>query len=440
MSRLTREALIEHFHAHAKVPSRFRIGAEWEKEALTPDGRRLPFFGDGGVQDVLRALVERFGWTPRPEGEHLVALERDGDTITLEPGAQVETSLRPLASVAEVEAGLRRHLAELHAVTPPSITWSSLGFTPFQDIAEIPWVPKARYGIMGPYLARRGRLGHHMMKGTTSIQASFDYSSEADCARKLQASLALSPVATALFAHSPLAAGRPAGAMSFRALTWRETDPDRCGLLEDVVDASFTFERWVDYMLDVPMMFLKVHGRWHAAEGMPFRTWMERGFLGEYPDLDQWELHLTSVFPEVRLKRYVEIRSCDNVPFELLPAMPALWKGLLYDEVALGEALDLAASLPGPRERLGLAAATDGLRGEWGARSLGDWARDLVDIAERGLGRQAAGGDDERRYLEPLRRRLDRDGGSPAEDAVAAWSRTGGDVTSFLEAIAYPRD
>lgn len=433
---VTRDQLIGWFESACK-PTR-RVGFEWEKSAARTDGASVRFDDVDGVESILVRLADRFGWSPAREAGRLVALSRDGSNITLEPGGQIELSTAPHETLAGIERELRRHLAELQDVTRGSdILFLQVGFTPLADVTSIPFVPKGRYGLMERYLADRGDLAHAMMKGTTSIQVTLDYESEADCSRKVAVVSALSPVVTALAASSPLASGRPTGARSFRARCWRSTDPDRTGLRPGLLDTGFTFARWVDWLLQMPMMFIEQEGRYLDAGGRTFDHWMRFGISGARPGLKDWELHLTSVFPEVRVKNFIEIRGADNGPLPNILGIAALWKGLLYDPDALQEALGVADALPSDRrdELLDLAIA-EGLAGRWAGRSLRAWAGYILEIASAGLSRQAPDGPAEVAYLAPLVE-MAQEGRSYAGRILAA-AETTSDPRALLSTLAYP--
>ncbi len=435
---VSRRDLLEWFEAACVPEADFRVGLEWEKEAVRRDGRRVPFDAADGIESILTRLSERFGWTPIREGEHVVALERDGAAITLEPGGQIEISTAPHRALAGIERALRRHLGELQDVTRGTdVLFLSTGFTPVQPIGAIPFVPKARYAVMRSYLATRGDGGLAMMKGTSAVQVAFDFSSEADCARKFALAMALSPVVTALASSSPLVGGRPSGYHSWRARCWQHTDPARTGLLAELLDGPFTFARWVDWLLRVPMMFVRRGHDYVDAGGRTFGDWIRDGIDGQRPGMDDWELHLTSVFPEVRVKNFIEIRGADNGPLPHVLGIGALWKGLLYDAAALAEAEEVAAALPlAERATLWEVAAKDGLAGRHKGRSLRAWAGYLLEVASAGLQRQAPDGPAEVAYLAPLVE-MARRGESAAVDTLRAWEATP-DPRALVSALAYP--
>ncbi len=419
-SRLSRDQLLADYQGYARPESDWLIGGEFERHLLREDGTPVPFFGEHGVQWLLDQLAQRHDWKRVHEGEHLVALAGHGASVTLEPGCQFELSGAPFVQIADlaneakgftrqVQAILDEHGAPFHQV--------ALGFTPWADVEDIGFVPKARYDIMGPYLRKTGKLAHHMMKGTAAIQATYDFADEEDCARKVGIATRLGPLTVALFANSPLSGGQPNGFMSFRNHIWGQTDPDRTG----IPDASegFTYARWVDYLLDVPMMFTKHGGVWSPAYGRTFREWMDDGIEGVYPNRGDWDLHLTSVFPEVRVKRGIEVRGADCVSTPMALAFVALFKGLFYCGRATGEAVEIAErfSRADTRDQRFDAAARGGLQGQVGGRPLADWAAELLDATWGGLGRCAP---HEQALLRPLVDTVER-GVSPAADVLASW-------------------
>jgi glutamate--cysteine ligase len=416
-ARLTRDDLLRTYATYGRSRARWLLGGEFERHLLGPDGLPAPYDGPDGV----RALLQRFvadGWIPTREGAAPIKLEREvrqpgvpgtGAAITLEPGGQFELSGSPYATVAEVVAEAEAFVRQTDAyLADTPYRQVALGYTPFARIEDVPWVPKGRYAIMREHMAAVGTHGHHMMKGTAATQASFDFSDEADCARKMRIGITLAPLVTAMFANSPLTRGRPNGWQSFRGFVWTRTDPARTGFPDAA--ASFSFERWVDYLLDVPMMFTKVDGRWEPAHGRSFRHWMEHGDAqGRFPTMADWDLHQTSVFPEVRVKHQIEVRMGDCVPVRLSAAFCALFEGLFYCDVSLQQAMGVAARFEryGTKQERFLVACREGLRGVVGGRPLAAWAEELVDAASGGLCRCASAGrpgfaGGESRWLAPL--------------------------------------
>jgi glutamate--cysteine ligase len=395
---LTRDTLVASYHASGKPRERWRVGAEFERHLLNAEGFPLPYPGEPGVR-WLMGKFERDGWTPYLEGEFPIALHRGEASITLEPGGQFELSGAPFRTVGEVE-GEARSFAErvAHHLEGTGVRQAALGFTPYAAIDEVGWVPKGRYVVMREHLAQTGPLAHHMMKGTAAVQATYDYSDEEDAARKVRLATLLGPLTTATFANSPYSEGHASGYISYRGHIWTRTDPSRTGFPEAA--ARFTFAGWVDWLLQVPMMFQKdEQGRWQAAHGRTFAQWMEDG--ARPPDEAAWNLHLTSVFPEVRVKHTIEVRGADCVPLPLAMGFVALWKGLFYDDRALDGALEVArrfAEAGSTQERFDTACRR-GLAGEVGGRRLASWAEQVIELADAGLSRLDS---EDRRWLLPL--------------------------------------
>lgn len=407
MDTLTRDDLVAQYHRSGKPRDRWRVGAEFERHLLRSDGTPLPYDGAPGVRWLMSHL-EPDGWGPHLEDGQPIALARGEASVTLEPGGQFELSGAPWRTVGEVEAEARAFAVETDAkLAGTGVRQVALGFTPYAAIPTIGWVPKGRYVVMRDYLGAAGDLAHHMMKGTAAVQATYDYGDEDDCARKVRLSTLLGPLTTGTFANSPYAEGRPTGFLSYRGHIWTRTDPARTGFPEAA--RRFTFERWVDWLLQVPMMFFKdAVGHWQFAHGRTFADWMASD-AAHRPTQADWELHLTSVFPEVRVKRTIEVRGADCVPLPLAMGFVAWWKGLFYSERALDAATAVAerfASHGTQRERFDV-ACREGLEGRIGGRPMADWAREIVEIAGSGLS------DDERRWLGPLQEQL-ATGVSPA--------------------------
>lgn len=443
-ARLELDDLRASYAGYGAPRARWLVGGEFERAAVHPDGNHVGYFEPRGVRWMLDTLHAATGWPRVQEDGNPIGLDAPGGaTVTLEPGGQVEWSGAPFAAIGDLAAEVRANrrqlldLAEAAAGDGHPFRWISCGLAPHQRIGEIGFVPKGRYRVMQEYLPRHGDLAHWMMKGTCSVQANYDYADEADCARKFHLALDLGPLTVALFANSPLAEGKLTGMMSTRGNVWTRVDPARSGFPPSVRSA-YTHETWIQYLLDVPMMFFKRDGQWSQAEGMTFRHWMEHGSDGRFPSPSDWALHQTSVFPEVRVKRTIEIRGADAVGIDGAIALCALWKGLLYDDGAHAQARALADEfLSGPRRRethpheaLHADACLRGLRAEASGRSFAEWAGDLVAIAERGL---AALGEPPG-WLDPLAHWAER-GRSPAEDVVEAYERGG--MPAVLDAVAY---
>src|SRR5437588_965370 len=344
----TREDLVAWFEAGSKPRSRFRIGTEHEKFVFTVDGHNpVPYEGRRGICALLEGMQHLLGWEPIVEAGNIIGLfdVTGGGAISLEPGGQFELSGAPVETVHQTCSELMAHLAQVKEVARPlGIGFLGRGMTPTWTRAEIPMMPKGRYRIMTAYMPKVGTLGLDMMYRTCTVQTNLDFASEADMVKKLRVSLALQPVGTALFANSPFTQGRPNGFLSFRSEIWRDTDNQRTGMLPWAFEPGMGFERWVDYALDVPMYFVKRGDEYIDVAGQSFRDLLAgklASMQGERATISDWANHLTTIFPEVRLKRYLEMRGADSGPWRRLSALPALWVGLLYDDACLDAAWDL---------------------------------------------------------------------------------------------------
>ena len=399
--------LADYLASGCKPRSEWRIGTEHEKFGFRrADASPLPY-QPHGIRDVLEALAPR-GYKRIEDDGNLIGLSRDGLSISLEPGGQFELSGAPLATLHETEAEMQAHFAELREVCEPmGIGFAPLGFHPTATLAQMPMMPKSRYGIMKRYMPKVGTRGLDMMFRTCTVQVNLDFSDEADMVRKLRVSSLLQPVATALFANSPFYEGRPNGLLSNRAAVWLDVDPARSGVPEVIFEEEFGFERYVEWVLDVPMYFVSRGGRLRDVAGASFRRWLQRRedrLADIEPTVGDFADHLTTVFPDVRLKRFLEMRGADAGSPEMMVALSALWVGLLYDEGALAAAEELCARFAAG-DLLGLRAVVpwQGLDGPLSKASAGlvrDVAAGMVAIARIGL---AARGHDEEGYLRPLR-------------------------------------
>jgi len=438
--------LVAYLAAGEKPPSAFRIGTEHEKFVYRRDDLRpLPYDGPGGIRWLLERFAERFDWTIKREQELPIALERGAASVTLEPGGQFELSGAPLATLHDTCREASRHLAEVKAITEPAgIGMLGIGGNPKWALADIPRMPKPRYGIMTAYMPKRGRLGVDMMYRTATIQVNLDFASEADMVRKFRIGIALQPIATALFANSPFTEGRPNGFLSYRSHCWTDTDPDRSGMLPFVFDDGFGYERYVDYMLDVPMYFVHRGDRMIDVSGQSFRDFMAGklpGLPGARPTLDDWSEHLTTAFPEVRLKRFLEMRGADGGPWNMICALPALWVGLLYDASTLEATWDLCRDWRFDEiQRMRADVPTLGLAAPFRDRTVGDVAKEVLALAEAGLaarGHADIDGRDERKHITPLLEIVER-GETPAEAKLRlvrdAWN---GSVDPLFTQFAY---
>ena len=429
--------LVDFLAAGCKPRERWRIGTEHEKFGFLTDTRApLPYDGPRSIRAIFEGLAARFGWTPVREGAAIIGLTRAGANISLEPGGQFELSGAPLTDIHATRAELETHLSEVRAIADPmGVGFMGIGAAPEWRHAEMPMMPKGRYRLMTDYMGRVGTHGTQMMYRTCTVQVNLDFASEADMVLKMRVALALQPVATALFASSPFFEGRPNGHRSWRSRIWRSLDDARTGMLPFAFEPGFGFERYVDWVLDVPMYFVYREGRYINALGQSFRDFL-KGRLpalpGEVPTLSDWADHLTTVFPEARLKRYIEMRGADAGPMGNLVALPAFWTGLMYDDAALAAAWDLVRGWDGAtREGLRVAASEAGLAGEAGGVRLREVALRAVALARAGLEARGLG---EEAHLAPIEA-IDASGRTRADDLLAAHAgEWGGDLGRVYEA------
>ncbi len=388
-----------------KPRDQWRIGTEHEKFGWLTDSRLpLPYAGDRSISALFAGLESRFGWTPVREGGNVIGLTRNGANISLEPGGQFELSGAPLVSALETAAELDNHLDEVRQIADPlGIRFLSVGAAPEWRHDQMPVMPKGRYRLMTDYMGRVGTHGTQMMYRTSTVQVNLDFASEADMVQKMRVALALQPVATALFASSPFFEGRENGHKSWRSRIWRGLDDSRTGMLPFAFEDGFGFQAYVDWVLDVPMYFVYRDGAYINALGQSFRDFLQGklpALPGEKPTLSDWADHLTTVFPEARVKKYIEMRGADAGDRPHLVALPAFWTGLMYDQTALDAAWDLVKGLDAEtRQGLRVAASVSALQGEAGGVKLMDLARAAVGLSHAGL---AARGFGEERLLAPL--------------------------------------
>lgn len=441
-----RNDLVDYLAAGCKPPSAWRIGTEHEKFAYRVDDLRpLAYEGAGGIGQILDRLSGT-AWEPVREDGRIIALQdAEGCSITLEPGGQIELSGAPLATIHQTCGEIDRHLQQLRALSAElGFRLLGLGYQPKWPPEDLPWMPKARYRIMRRYMPTRGALGLRMMQATCTVQVNLDFDSERTMVEMFRIGLALQPIATALFANSPFVNGAPSGYLSYRSHIWTDTDPDRCGILPFVFEDGFGFDRWVEYLLDVPMYFVKRAGSYIDVAGQSFRDFLAGrlpGFPNQRPSLSDWSDHLTTVFPEVRLKRYLEMRGADSGPWDRLCALPALWTGLLYDGDARRQAADLIRDwTDAERQALRAAVPRQALAAPFRDGTVGDLARAVLTIAEAGLERrnhQDGQGNDERKHLAPLWR-IVNERRTLAEELLARFEgEWGGRVDPVFAAYAF---
>ena len=444
----TRDELVAWFAEGSKPKSQFRIGTEHEKFVFTVEGHNpVPYDGRRSIHALLEGMQHLLGWEPIIEDGNIIGMfdVTGGGAISLEPGGQFELSGAPLETVHQTCSELMAHLAQVKEVARPlGIGFLGLGMTPNWSRAQIPMMPKGRYRIMTSYMSRVGKYGLDMMYRTCTVQTNLDFSSEADMVKKLRVSLALQPVATAMFANSPFTEGKPNGFLSFRSEIWRDTDNQRAGMLPWAFEPGMGFERYVDYALDVPMYFVKRGDRYIDVAGLSFRDLLAgklAALPGERATISDWANHISTIFPEVRLKRYLEMRGADGGPWRRLPALPAYWVGILYDDDALDAAWDLVKGFSAQeRQTLRDEVPRLGFKATIGGRSVLQLAKSTLALAEKGLARRRrfdANGHDESRYLRPIQEYVAR-GITPAEELLekfhGPWN---GSVAPAFEEYAY---
>ncbi len=397
--------LAELLESGNKPRADWRIGTEHEKFGWLTDSRKpLPYAGDRSISALFAGLETRFGWTPLRESENIIGMTRNGANISLEPGGQFELSGAPLVSVLDEAAELQSHLDEVRALADPlGIKFMGIGAAPEWAASDMPVMPKGRYRLMTDYMGRVGTHGTQMMYRTCTVQVNLDYASEADMVKKLRVAIALQPVATALFASSPFFDGKVNGHKSWRSRIWRGLDNARTGMLPFAFEGTFGFQAYVDWVLDVPMYFVYRDGKYINALGQSFRDFL-KGRLpalpGEKPTLSDWADHMTTVFPEARVKKYIEMRGADCSDQAHIDALPAFWVGLMYDQTALDAAWDLVKGFDAAtREGLRVAASVSALQAEADGVRLIDLARAAVGLSHAGLIARGLG---EERLLAPL--------------------------------------
>jgi glutamate--cysteine ligase len=453
----SRHDLVAWFEEGSKPNGPFRVGTEHEKFPFyTADHTPVPYEGlighgpaaaeRGGIRSLLEGMQSSLGWDPIMDGEHIIGLfdAKEGGAISLEPGGQFELSGAPVDSIHDNDAELKTHFAALHAISKPlGIEFLTLGMSPKWQRPEIPMMPKQRYRIMAKYMPSVGTRGLDMMFRTSTVQANLDYASEADMVKKLRVSLALQPLTTALFANSPFMDGKPNGYLSGRSEVWRDTDNQRAGMLAFAFEDGMGFERYVDYALDVPMYFVKRGGVYHDVAGMNFRDLLAgklQALPGEQAMLSDWANHLSTIFPEVRLKRYLEMRGADTGPLAFINALPALFVGLLYDSLALDGAWELVKHwTPEARQVLRDEVPRLGLDAQIAGRTLRDLGRDILSLSRQALDRRAkfdAQGRSEAYFLDPLDHVIA--GGTQAELLLATYEKEwAGNIDKVFDTCVY---
>ena len=442
------EQLAEYMASGEKPKDDWRIGTEHEKFGYCKDTLLpLPYDGPRSIKAMLEGLRDRFGWDPVFEQGNIIGLTKDGANVSLEPGGQLELSGAPLETIHQTCDEVNEHLREVHEIADRiGARFIGLGAAPEWSHDQMPMMPKGRYRLMTDYMGRVGTHGTQMMYRTCTVQVNLDFASEADMVKKLRVALSLQPVATALFANSPFFEGKPNGHKSWRSRIWRSLDDARTGMLPFVFEDGMGYQRYVDWVLDVPMYFVYRDGKYINALGQSFRDFL-KGELpalpGEKPTLSDWADHMTTVFPEARVKKYIEMRGADGGPWRRLCALPALWVGLLYDQSALDAAWDLCKHWDDEtREALRVAASVDGLQAEAGGVKMHDLAREAVAIAQAGLKARARPGaagmiPDETHFLNALQESVDS-GKVPADELLEKYhGEWAGDLSRIYAEYSY---
>jgi glutamate--cysteine ligase len=445
----SRDELAAHLESGGKPREAWRIGTEHEKLGFYKDGHSpVPYEGPKGIRALLEGMQALLGWEPIHDGDAIIGLADPvgGAAISLEPGGQFELSGAPLKSIHQTCREVHAHLAQVRQVADPlDIGFLGIGMSPKWRLSETPVMPKSRYRIMANYMPKVGTHGLDMMFRTCTVQVNLDFADEADMVDKMRVGLALQPVATALFANSPFTENKPNGFLSYRSEIWRDTDNMRAGMLPFAFEPGFGFEAYVDWALDVPMYFVTRGGRYHDMTNFTFRQFLDGMAPNDLPDpqptMGDWKNHLSTLFPEVRLKTYLEMRGADGGPWRRLCALPALWVGLLYDSTSLDAAKDLIATWTAEeRQALRDAVPRTALATPFRNRTVLDLSREVVAIARDGLQRRAVAGNgasDETAYLGPLEETLAL-GRSPAESLLWQYeTRWGRSVEPLFEEYIY---
>jgi glutamate--cysteine ligase len=442
------EQMAEYLASGCKPKEDWRIGTEHEKFGFCKDSLLpLPYEGERSIHAVLSALRDRHDWQELHEAGKLIGLTKDGANISLEPGGALELSGAPLETIHETCDEVNVHLKEVKGIADEiGVGFIGLGAAPTWMHEEMPLMPKGRYKLMDAYMGKVGTMGRTMMRRTSTVQVNLDYSSEADMIQKLRVGIALQPVAVALFANSPFFEGKPNGHKSWRSRVWRDTDNARAGMIPFVFDDDFGFERWVEYALDVPMYFVYRDGKYIDALGQSFRDFLDGklpALPGEKPTLSDWADHLTTAFPEARIKKYIEMRGADGGPWRRLCALPAFWVGLCYEQDSLDAAWDLVKDWDAEtREALRVTASVDGLRAKVGNIDMHELSKSVLDIAHAGLAKRArpgAGGmiPDETHFLNALMESVETKK-TPADELMdhynGAWA---GDLNRIFAEFSY---
>ncbi|MGQ1891020.1 glutamate--cysteine ligase [Thermophagus sp. OGC60D27] len=434
----SKKQLIDYFEEGNKPPEQWGIGTEHEKFLFDKQSfRRIGYDTTPGIRQVLRH-IEQSGWKPLTEQGNIIGLTKNGASITIEPGGQFELSGKNFRNIHQTYCETQKHFDDLSPICRElDVLHVAMGFDPISSRANIHWMPKERYRIMRAYMPTKGELGHDMMTRTATIQVNLDYGSEKDMVCKMRIAQALQPIVTAIFANSPFCQGKPNGYLSYRAHIWDHTDPDRCGFLPFLFDEDFGFEKWVDYLLDIPMYFIIRDGQYLDCKNITFRSFM----AGEHrlrPTLEDWENHVSTVFPDVRLKRYIEMRGADASCVSHIAALSAFWVGLLYDQDAIEETYSIIRKWNlSTLQELRSLVPKNGLKATSNDLNAKEIARRMLDISAGGLSRRSKqfGIDDEGQYLWPIQK-ITETGITQAEEYLHKYhTEWQGDITKLMHCI-----
>ena len=440
--------LAEYLNAGCKPKEDWKIGTEHEKFGYVKDSfAPLPYDGGCSIKTMLQGLRDTYNWSEILEGGNIIGLTKEGANVSLEPGGQLELSGAPLDSIHETCDEVNQHLSEVRDIANKiGAGFLGLGAAPEWSHEEMPMMPKGRYKLMTDYMGRVGTHGTQMMYRTCTVQVNLDFSSEEDMIKKMRVGLALQPVATALFANSPFFEGKLNNHKSWRSRVWRDLDEDRTGMLPFVFEQDFGFDAWTEYVLDVPMYFVYRDGKYIDALGQSFRDFL-KGKLpalpGEKPKISDWADHLTTVFPEARVKQFIEMRGADGGPWRRLCALPAFWVGLMYDQDSLDSAWDICKTWDAStREEMRIAASEDGVSANVNGISMLSLAKELVDISRSGLKNRARSGNgglvpDECHFLNSIEEVIET-GKSPACDLIDKYENEWGkDLKNIYKEYSY---
>lgn len=434
------DELVDYFRGGVKPADKRGVGTEHEKFVFRrSDHQMVSYEEPGGIGEMMEEFADCDECEADYDEGQIIAVRRAGASITLEPGGQLELSGYIAKTIHETEAEIAAHIEQVKSVAGERVRLTSWGLNPFFTPEQVPWMPKSRYRIMRDYLPTRGDLAHWMMKLTCTIQANFDYTSEEDAADIVRTSLLVSPVVSALFANSPIKAGAPSGMQTYRGYLWTRTDPDRTGWPDFMYRDDWGFRDYLEYILDVPMFFIKREGKYIDKSGDSFRAFLAEGHDGFEATLGDFEDHLSTAFPEIRMKRYIEVRGADGGPLEHITALPAIWKGLLYHEPSRRAAATLFEGMaPDEHRQLFMDVYRDGLRARCAAGEVGELAKEVLRLSRRGLeaiaGRE--GHASEARFLEPLER-IAQTQETLADRLLRDWEACGGDRATLVEKWAF---